>query len=57
MCSFVNFELFEMFSHQGVHFQGGEDDIGNTENCADKNSCSLLLTALPSGQEGGEEVK
>ena len=50
-CS-VNFELFKTFPHQDVHFQ----DIDNTENCADKNSCHLLFIAIPSGQEGGEEM-
>ena len=58
------------FSHQEVwevYFQGCEDDIGNAENYADKdscmmwmnhalNTCILWLLVIPSGQEGGYEL-
>ena len=41
-----------------MHLQAGEDEIGNTENCADENSRKLLLVrTFPSGEEGGEELK
>ena len=48
-----------MISYQDVHFHGCKDEIGNTENCANKDSCICHITTywlfvvIPSGQEGG----
>ena len=41
-----------------MHFQGREDEVGDTESCANKDSCICqiaaywLIEVVPSGQEG-----
>ena len=42
-----------------MHFQGREDEVGDAESCANKDSCICqivtfwLFVVIQSGQEGG----